>query len=354
MGMTCTAMSAAFLPWGSPSYMAMVGHDPDDVGRVLLEIAYEWPSNWLRTTSALGQFDLEWLHVQRFRSDHILGKGFQPFIEVGPGADPPDVVVRGEGGRIGLECTRLAVAARQSAHGLFRAVRQRVAAVPPEHFAALAGHVVYMWFRQESTLTLPFRKSDEEAAIELVQALADYRPDTATLWVPGDNAMPDPAPVLPLHETSAGATFYCVPLVGSVPDSWLFNVAGFELGLAYTSRHSALDEAARLAKRISEKDRAGSEWLLISAGAPDKLGATYPAEEALAQFLITHGDLHVEPENLKRVTMHFWSTGRAVDLWPETKELFGPLYQGGVPAVRQISTVGQDGSSFASSEEEPK
>lgn len=334
--LTATSISVAVLPWGSPSYLGVIGHHPGDAGTTILEIAYEWPTSWLRTTTPLTQFELEWLHAHRFRTDHVLGLRRQPFSTVQEGANPPDLVARGSEGPTALECTRLAIAARQAAHGLFRAVKQRILRIGPEFFPALSGHIVYLWFNDtDSALNLPFRSSDDAAAVELVKALAEYRPDTNNLWVPGGE-LPDPAPQLPIHATSAGASFYCLPLVGSVPDSVLFNTGGFEVGLAYTTVHDLSEEAAHLRQRILEKDHEGSDWLLLSAGAPDKLGATYPAEEPLAHLLFENDLLQVEPEHLRRITLHFWSSGLAVDLWPEKQVVFGPLYQDAVAALRQI------------------
>ncbi len=241
-----------------------------------------------------------------------------------------------------MECTRFTVRSRQAAHGLFRAIRERVARAEPELFSALSGRVVYMWFNgDDSFLSLPHRKSNDEAAEELVQALASYRPDpvsTKAMWLNMTDSAPD-APPLQLHKTTAGASFYSLPMVGSVPDSLFFNFAGFELGFAYTTSHRVTAETSRLVDEIAQKDRPGNDWLLISAGAPDNLGMTYPAEEALAAFIVDYSGLNITPLHLQRVTLHFWSVGRAVDLWPEQRELFGPLYVGCVPAARHPYAV---------------
>jgi hypothetical protein len=336
IGMACTAIQAGMLPWGSPSAMALIGHSESDSAIAMVVIGYEWPTTWLRTTEPLSPFDLEWLHVQRFRSDHVLALRSHPFWKVREGADPPDVLADTPEGSLGLECTRFAIPARQQAHGLFRAIRQRIATVSPEHFAAVAGHVVYMWFNDDgSSLGLPFGRPEEEAARTLVQALAEYRPSPEQLWVAG-NGLPEQAPQLPLIHTEHGAAFYCIPMTSSTPDSMLFSYAGFEIGLAFTTTHQADTEWSNLWARILKKDQPGNDWLLISAGAPDNRGVVYPSEESLAEFLLANPARPASLENLKRVTIHFWSSGKAVDLWPDQRVLFGPLYTGLSPAHRPL------------------
>jgi hypothetical protein len=332
--LTVSAIHVSVLPWGSPGLYALSGHFPDDPTAAVLELAYEWPTRWLRNVDPVAQYDLEWLHVQRFRSDFMLATGELSFVNVRPGNDPPDVLVDTPEGTLGLECTRLALKDRLAAHGLFQGVRQRIAQIAPENFADLQGHVVYLWFDDsDSALSRPFRASDEAAAVDLVQALAGYRPDTGDLWITG-KALPDPAPRLPMQSTSAEAKFYALPFVNAVPDTVLFNYAGFELGLAFTTRHEAEDEWGCLIDRIVEKDKPGSDWLLISAGAPDNRGFAHPGEEAVATLLKAQPATSLNLQYLRRVTIHVWSTGEAFDLWPNQASLFGPLYRGAAPAHR--------------------
>jgi hypothetical protein len=340
-GMVVEAISSVTLPWGAPSYMACLGHDPDGaVRRPRLDIGYEWPINWLRALEPLDDLALEWLHIQRFRTDHAIATGSHAFTQVGEGSDPPDAVVDIAGTKVGLECTRLTIPERLGVHGLFRTVRQRLATFDPENFAALAGHFVYMWFNDaDSVLVRPYRKTDEQEALELIQALASYQPEPVAMWVP-DGAVPEQAPELPMHRTDAGASFYSIPFAFSCPDTVLFSYAGFELGCAYTTHHHADDELHRISAMIDKKDRPENDWLLISVGAPDKLGYIYPAEEPLAEFVLQHGVVDVSPRHLERVIMHFWSTGRAVELWPQRRELFGPLYTGVAVGSRPIPSAG--------------
>ena len=227
---------------------------------------------------------------------------------------------------------RLTIRKRQQAQALFRAVRTQVMKIRPECFSALVGYVVYMWFNEsDSGIALPHRRSDDEAVAELVQALADYRPVADALWQP-TGELPQQGPDLHQHETQAGATFYCAPLLGAGPASPLFVCAGFELALAYTTTHYADEEWQMLRAKIAEKDREGNDWLLISAGAPDNHGTCYAVEETLADFLMQNPPLDdLDLTHLRGVTIHLWSTGKAVDLYPAVAPRFGPIFQGLAP-----------------------
>jgi hypothetical protein len=338
-GFTAESVTGPVLPWGTPSIMSIEGYDADGRTRPLVYIGYEWPAQWVRPPEPIDQQNLEWLHVQRFRSDHVLATRQHPFVDVRPGDDPPDVVVTDlDGSMLGLECTRFTIESRLEAHGLFQAVRRRLGQANPAQFTALAGQVVYLWFNEDdSALAKPHRTTDEEAAAELVLALADYRPEPYRMWIDTSAPMPDPAPQLPLHMTDAGAAFYSVPMINAVPDSVLYSNFGFELGLAYTTSHAAEAEAEKLSRQVARKDRSGTDWLLISAGAPDNYGITYPSEELLADFVCRRGQLKVDPKHLTRITVHFWSSGRAVEAWPEQRELFGPLYEGSTPGHHVVA-----------------
>ena len=68
------AVIASMLPWQTPAcwpYMVML-----KLVQVVhcSPLCYEWPISWLRTTEAIGQFNLEWLCLQRYRTDHTFGQ----------------------------------------------------------------------------------------------------------------------------------------------------------------------------------------------------------------------------------------------------------------------------------------
>jgi hypothetical protein len=46
----------------------------------------------------------------------------------------------------------------------------------------LMNHVIYVWFDGPNGLELPLKRNDENAIVDLAQALLDHRPDPARLW----------------------------------------------------------------------------------------------------------------------------------------------------------------------------
>lgn len=338
--MTMTGMAAMMTPWGAPALTGLVGTLANDPSAHVVGIGNEAPVSWVRTLDRFAKFDLEYTHVARFRLDFLMATQTHLFWNVREGGDPPDVKVDTVAGQRGIECTRFTLKSRLAAHGLFRAVRQRVLSRQGEAFARLTGQVVQVWFNEPDSLltALPPRKSDDEAAEELVTALASYEPDHGALWVEGSE-MPDSAPSLPLHRTSAGAHFYSIPMLGGVPDSPLFLFAGFELGLAFTTTHVVQVEWEALLSQIERKDKEGSDWLLISAGAPDADGWTYPAEEFVLQEMLKDGPPAFSLTHLQHVFVHFWSSGDVFQLWPAFEHVSGPIYGGAVQGHRTIVPI---------------
>lgn len=331
--MQMTAVSASMMPWGAPGVMCGRGTTGAHSQPRLL-ISFEWPMHWLRTAEALSKQERELLQLQRLSGDQLLATGTVPFLNLQPGDDPPDAVGVLPEGSVAIECTTLGIQQRREAYGLFSRIRKRLLMVPNVHLSRLAGHVIYVWF--DDAVGRPFARSDDEAAEDLVRQLVEHEPAGEDLWVPHAENMPETAPPIRMITTQSGARFYCVPLVNAAPDTVLFALRGIELGLCLTTVHDAEPEWQSLQATVHRKDREGVEWLVISAGAPDQHGRLFPAEEVLADFLLEHpADLPV-PKHLKRVTLHFWSTGRAVDLWPSFGAGFGPLYQGVAPSHQPL------------------
>lgn len=137
--------------------------------------------------------------------------------------------------------------------------------------------------------------------------------------------------------TPGDVAFFCSPFINAVPTSPLFSLTGLEIGLAYQSAHSAHAEWERLRTTIHRKDHPGNSVLLISVGAPDRLGNQYPAEEVLAGFLLDHPE-PIKSDHLSMVILHFWSTGRAVNILGDSpQELWRPIYQGVSPASQPFA-----------------
>jgi len=336
-GMTLTHLSFAMLPWLSPSYSGLVGTTAANPSEPIVAVTFEWPITWLRTIQEIPKIEREILYVRRFSADQALAAGTHAFSNVRPGPHPnqaPDTTATTDQGILGVESTCLTVRDRRGAHGLFQRLRQRVLEQEPATFAKLAGHMIYIWFEEPAGapgLALPFKKNDDDEAMELLQELAAYTPQPGQMWLPS-GPPPEQAPPLPLATTLTGARFYANPLVGSAPSTMLFTFAGFELGLAYTSlltQQAAWQEIQRL---VDAHDKPGVDILLITSGAPDQHGQIFPAEEAIASFLLeTPVGLTRPPSHIQRVLLHSWATGRAAELHPTVKTMFGPLYQTFLP-----------------------
>lgn len=187
---------------------------------------------------------------------------------------------------------------------------------------------------------LPFQKHDHDAYDRLMESLVSYRPNPEQFKVSGNELPQQLTDVGPVR-TPEDASFFAVPLLGGVPASGLFAMTGVSAGLAFQSDHIVSREWATLREMILRKDREGNDCLLISAGAPDRMGRCFVSEEVLAQFILGHPEV-ITATHLSSVVLHFWSSGHAVELLGETPTtMWPPLYQGFFPASHSFFTVGQ-------------
>jgi hypothetical protein len=314
--------------------MALVGtwKDSDEPGAV---VAYEWPEAWVRTAHPIDKRGLETLHLYKFSIDQRLALGAPAFGAAELGADPPDFRVGTDQGVIGLDCSAFTVQERRHAHALFVALRRCLVDAGPNSYLHLAGHLIHLWFPEPERLAKPFVRGDDVAITELVDALREYEPTPENLRVAGAEA-PQQMPDLGTATTTAGATFYAALLMGSVPDSAFFAYMGFEIALTYTTAHRRSSVWAEAERLVAAHDQPGIDWLLLSAGAPNRDGNTFPSEEVLARLLIDHPQELPAPKHLQGVTLHLWSTGEAFALLPTVERIFGPIYASSVPSHRPI------------------
>jgi hypothetical protein len=336
-GMKITHMVPLMLPWAAPRVLATYGYSAED--EPALGIVMEWPITWLRTVEPLPKFDHELLLLRRFSSDQAIVTGRHAYGHLKPGADPPDATAITDAGTIGVESTALTAGDRRRAHGLFTALRRRVQEQEPAAFTKLSGHTVYVWFdTDEAPVGLPHRRSDEDAIRELVQALADYEPKTEELR--HDGQPPETLPDLALHETDAGAKFYAAPIFNAVPNTMLFTLAGFELGLGYTSYVTPRKAWEEIQRLVDSHDKPGVDLLVITAGGPDLRGMIFPAEGVLATFILANPiGLTRAPNHIGRVLLHWWGTGEAAVLHPTVEQLFPGPYEGLTPSHHPIEAI---------------
>jgi hypothetical protein len=338
-GMTLTHLSNAMLPWFSPSYSGVVGTTTTNRPEPVVGVTFEWPITWMRTIEEIPKIEREILSVRRFSADQALARGIHAFSNVRPGPHPdkaPDTTATTDQGILGVESTSLTLNDRRGAHSLFGQLRRRILEQDPAVFAKLAGHMIYVWFEEPAGLpglALPLKKNDEEAAMELLRELAAYAPQPGQMWVPS-GAFPEQAPQPHLATTPEGARFYANPLLVNAPSTMLFTIAGFELGLAYTSLFTARVAWQEVQRLVDKHDQVGVDILLITAGAPDQHGQIFPAEEAVANFLLEEPiGFARPPRHIKRIFLHSWTTGRAAELHPTVIRCSDPFTRASCPSI---------------------
>jgi hypothetical protein len=332
-GAKVEGLTFSFLPWGCPGLSAATGTTSGIPAEQLLVLGYEWPVPWLRPTSRLLKADIEALHLLRYAADHRLALGAHAFTEPIAG-DAPDFKVTVGGATMGLDCAAVAVQERRQAHSLFVNLRQRIVQNPVA-FGHLGGFMIYLWFPDQNGIQLPFHVNDDSAIQELLQALASYTPAVHATTLSG-TSLPEQLPEFGMVETTLGAAFYAVPFRSAVPDTAFASVMGFDLGFAFTTEHSSTSTWRELERLVVQHDKPGTDWLLLSAGAPNAEGLTFPTEELVARLLIEHPQSLRPTVHISRVTLHIWSTGEAFEILPKVSHGFGPLYVGAVPAHKVI------------------
>jgi hypothetical protein len=178
----------------------------------------------------------------------------------------------------------------------------------------------------------------------LIKGLAEHEPKRPRLM---DMTNPPPdfgmrSTLEALRGTPAGARFFAVPLADGAPSSTLFTVAAFDIGLAYSTILTGEMAWGEVQRLVRSHDKPGVNLLLITVGGPDANGDMFPAEEAMADFIIEHAvELSSAPEHIEKVILHSWATGRATSLYPDIQCLFGPLYESMVPLHHPSAVTAQ-------------
>lgn len=204
--------------------------------------------------------------------------GQELFDEVVEMGEAPDFRTRSDSQELGWELTQLAITQRRLAQDLFFEVTDRVVKLPRSKVRHLFGCQIYMWFGEARDLDgLPFKKNDADAYDQLVEALAAYMPDHDQFKFAGDMP-PSTTPPYPVHDV-ADVQFFAIPLMNAVPATHSFAMTGASFGLAFQSDHFAGDEWQRLQEVVRRKDKKSNNVLVISAGAPDRMGRCFTSEE---------------------------------------------------------------------------
>ena len=207
---------------------------------------------------------------------------------------------------------------------------------PRERFAHLTGHIIYIWFGGGKNAQRKPPRS--RAAIHaIIDELANYRPDPTTFT----SGLERPEAGLPqqidigafdFHTEVKEATFFAVPMQGAYAGSLFFLRTGFEIGMAATTTISVPAIWARIWHHILDHDQSTIDHLIITIGGPDRSGFAFPAEAFLINAAVDNATSDIVTaslsgiEHLSRVTLHFWLSGRIVEIHPHGSIL--ALYPG--------------------------
>lgn len=324
-----SSIVAGMTPWGAPLVSGLRGED--EAGRPWLGLICETPVSYLRVAEPMGVKEHELLHLQRLAVDARLATGSELYDAIVGEAEPPDFVVTSQGQRVGVEMTQFTISQRRQAQALFFEVTSRLADQQRHRLTHLAGYQVYMWFGSASDgASLPYRKNDAASYNAVVEALVAHYPDPDAHLVKGGN-LPEQVDVKPVRATGE-VQYFSLPLLGGVPATPFYAMTGLHTVLAFQSDHVAVDEWARLRTAVERKDRDCNNVLVVSVGAPDRLGRCFASEESLASFMLDNPE-PLSTKHLSSVILHFWSTGRAVELVGDSpKELWRGYLQGWSPA----------------------
>jgi hypothetical protein len=187
-----------------------------------------------------------------------------------------------------------------------------------------------MWFADaESPDGLPPRAGYTEAVNEIVETLARYDADPRRLWVANGAGLPDHPDLAPAR-TSQGCTLYAVPMALACPNTSFFVATGFELGFGVQTTHRAEESWTEILRIIATKDREGTDDLLITVSGPNDDGFAFPSEELVATIALEGRVNPPATRYLKRVRLHFWNTGRIVEVVPRVAEVAAPTFDGTV------------------------
>jgi hypothetical protein len=315
----------AMLPWGCPSLLGIAGAT---AGGPTFVVCYESPVSRAEGPGLIDKESLERLHLDRYQTDVVVAGG-TPYARATRGADPPDFSVTDvAGATFGLECTQLTLSRRRLATAAFDVIRQAIAQEPRSRFLHLAGWHLYMWFRSDAAIALglPPRPADRPAIEAILAALDAYRPGHD---VPLATELPDSMPAITFAGTTDGARFYAVPMINALPLSLFFAATGFELGLAYSTTHTAQDGWDEIMRLVADHDRPGVDHLLVSVGAPNSKGMSYLAECFLLDFMLAQPHVLTPPVHIRRISVHSWPSGSIVELLPTPTTVARDLYPGG-------------------------
>lgn len=296
--------------WGAAAMVTQFrDHDPT----VPLHYALSWEQPFTPFgLPPLTERTAERLQVELFISDWWTARSAPPFVVVSQG-EHPDFQVQFEHGRSGLEVTRFATPRRRVAIHHLNLLRQGILA-SPDSYKRLEDHTVTVWFSNDGIpgAGLPPRQNE----VTIRDALLEH---LATL---------DPARLAGHHQTVTGAPGSGTSLQRFDrvrPGSDFYSACGFELAVAYSTRHTTHDVWAELARVARKHDYAGADRLLISVAAPvEPRGEVWPGDHVLWSIASEASAEWPNPpllQHIEKVFVHNWWDGSIRRIYPDSDEV---------------------------------
>jgi hypothetical protein len=283
----------------------------EEGGEAFTTIAAQLPQKVAGFQSRVDRTVLERFHLDRYASDDLLSRGSPPFESIRTGADPPDFVVTAEGADHKLDCVQFAFESWRAGERLFARFLERLNESASDYdFSGLAGTVVSIGFGHLDEL--PPRRGDD-ALVEPLLALmggatVDHQAAAALAAEIQQSGFPEQFPprTIATGRTEDESAMFVANIVadpagGQVP---LDRPVSVDLQLAEHLTVSQLVD--RLQALTKDHDKPEIDWLLVTAGGPDRDGLRYPGEEMAASFLLDHAVPPIATEHISRVVVHLW------------------------------------------------
>lgn len=252
-------------------------------------------------------------------------------VLVGRGSDPPDLMVgRGED-KIGVELTQLVYAGRIEAWEAMQATKRGLLAVDRAKFGHLLGLCVYISYDANQGLPKPGRRGVDE----LTEALWRYKPPSGPpeapppgvlqpgsvpgAWSTGFTELDDLAEQLPDGAVQAIGRLSLMSTPLSRNETGLFpRQRGFDVVLSIQTDVWESAAWTTFAERVAEKDRPGSDVIVVICGAPVIRGNSFPSDELVGEAVLeAAASRALDPTSHARaVYLHSWETERIAEFHP--------------------------------------
>jgi hypothetical protein len=277
-------------------------------GEPFRSVIFERPTEWPGLAHA-DQHEREEAQVYRFLDDYLQQTGTPFATEYARGDDPPDfVLTTSHNQAFGLECTQIVYSDRLHAWNAIQNHKRALLGVDRNRFRHLRGYLLRI---AADGNALP--PGGRRGTRELTNALTEFRPS------PGQF----PSPPADLSGSDVVQRFgpYALsaePLTSSHPATPFLRRAGFELLLSLQTDVRASEAWSILTQRVSEKDRSGSDGILVSCGAPVVRGLSFYSDEVASEVILATADEQALPatSHVKVVYLHTWSSSQIVRLTP--------------------------------------